>query len=366
MEKETRNERMLSNREDDVFFAQQTPEILRAVCRGLGGEQCSAVHVSQALMVLGQTKAGGRLFAERAFYCVESFLPHEAGQLIRQCMAQHTKQEQLVLLDGRQWNMHVIPVESGAVLVFAEAQRSTAGITLATADLRDRAANLLIQADRLDRLEQPDIAAEIRREAYRMLRSIGHLELLAGAPEGMQWKERSVSSFMKELRKQLKRHAEIRVIAPQGDEKMQADTHLLCAAILSLVSNSLRHGGEQVHVTVSVEMAENSVTFRVDDDGVGIPDAVMQRINSTWEQADALPGGWGLGIPYVRRIAMMHGGLLVYVQMEQTGTHARLRIPLRQSDPAMLESCGVYRRSSANEADIELSSALDAAYFRRD
>ena len=43
-----------------------------------------------------------------------------------------------------------------------------------------------------------------------------------------------------------------------------------------------------------------------------------------------------------------------------------LRIPLRQSDPAMLESCGVYRRSSANEADIELSSALDAAYFRRD
>ena len=148
MEKETRNERMLSNREDDVFFAQQTPEILRAVCRGLGGEQCPAVHISQALMVLGQTKAGGRLFAERAFYCVESFLPHEAGQLIRQCMAQHTEQEQLVLLDGRQWNMHVIPVESGAVLVFAEAQRSTAGVTLVTADLRDRAANLLIQADR--------------------------------------------------------------------------------------------------------------------------------------------------------------------------------------------------------------------------
>ena len=110
----------------------------------------------------------------------------------------------------------------------------------------------------------------------------------AGAPEGMQWKERSVSSFMKELRKQLKRHAEIRVIAPQCDEKMQADTHLLGAAILSLVSNSLRHGGEQVHVTVSVEIAENSVTFRVDDDGAGIPDAVMQRINSTWEQADAL------------------------------------------------------------------------------
>lgn len=366
MEKETRNERMLSNREDDVFFAQQTPEILRAVCRGLCGEQCPAVHVSQALMVLGQTKAGGRLFAECAFYCVESFLPHEAGQLIRQCMAQHTEQEQLVLLDGRQWNMRVIPVESGAVLVFVEAQRSTAGITLATADLRDRAANLLIQADRLDRLEQPDIAAEIRREAYRMLRSIGHLELLAGAPEGMQWKERSVSSFIKELRKQLKRHAEIRVIAPQCDEKMQADTHLLCAAILSLVSNSLRHGGEQVHVTVSVEIAENSVTFRVDDDGAGIPDAVMQRINSTWEQADALPGGWGLGIPYVRRIAMMHGGILVYVQMEQTGTHARLRIPLRQSDPAMLESGCAYRRSSANEADIELSSALDAAYFRRD
>lgn len=93
MEKETRNEQMLSNREDDVFFAQQTPEILRAVCRGLGGEQCPAVYVSQALMVLGETKAGGRLFAERAFYCVESFLPHEAGQLIRQCMAQHTEQE---------------------------------------------------------------------------------------------------------------------------------------------------------------------------------------------------------------------------------------------------------------------------------
>ena len=44
----------------------------------------------------------------------------------------------------------------------------------------------------------------------------------------------SACSHVLFMRKQLKRHAEIRVIAPQCDEKMQADTHLLCAAILSL------------------------------------------------------------------------------------------------------------------------------------
>lgn len=371
MEKDRNGERMLPNCGKEEFFSEQSKEILRAVCRGAGGEQCPAVHVSESLMVLGQTKAGAELFAEAVFYSIESFLPYEANQLIRQCLAQHTEQEQPVLLDGSQWNMRVIPVNSGgAVLVFAALQHNTAGVTLAAADLRDRSASLLMQADYLDEIGHPDVAAEIRREAYRILRSVCHLELLAGAPEGMQWGEHTVSAFIEEMQKQIeRRRAKIQIVPPHGDAKMQADAHLLRSAILSLVSNSLRHGGEQVQVMVSVELTEKNVTFRVDDTGNGISDAVMQRMNNTWEKPDALPGGWGLGIPYARRIAMMHQGLLVYVQTAEAGTHARLRIPLHQNDPELLESSGVYQRiliSANDEVDVELSSALDATHFRRD
>lgn len=371
MENGKKGERMLPNCGEEEFFSEQSEEILRAVCRGIGGKQCPAVYVSESLMVLGQTKAGGELFAEATFYSIESFLPHEANQLIRQCLEQHTEQEQQVLLNDSQWNMRVIPVNGGgAVLVFAALQHNTAGVTLATADLRDRSASLLMRADYLDEIGHADVAAEIRREAYRILRSVCHLELLAGAPEKMQWAEYTISAFMEEMQKQIeRRRAKIRILLPHGDAKMQADAHLLRSAILSLVSNSLRHGGEQVQVAVSVELTEKNVTFRVDDTGVGISDAVMQRMNNTWELQDALPGGWGLGIPYVRRIAMMHRGVLVYVQTAEAGTHARLRIPLRQNKSNLLESSGVYQRifiGGSDEVDIELSSALDAMHFQRD
>lgn len=370
MEKNTRDERILPNCGEEDFFAEQPSEILRAVCRGMGGEECRAVHVSEQLMVLGQTRAGGELFADAVFYSIESFLPRETGELIRQCIGQRTEQELQVLLDGRQWTMRVMPVCDGAVLVFTELHHSTAGVTWAASDLRDRAANLLFRADDLDKLGQPDIAAEIRWEAFRMLRSVNHLELLAGAPECMQWREYSISAFMMQLQEQLEQQrATVSIALPQHDAKMQADAHLLRSALLSLVSNSMRHGGKQVRVRISAEITEDNVTFRVDDNGDGIPDAVMQRMNNTWEQTDALPGGWGLGIPYVRRIAMLHRGLLVYVRTEETGTHARLRLPLRQDESALLESSGVYQRifsDASNEADVELSSVLDASHFRRD
>lgn len=372
MENKTRDEQMLPNCGEKGFFAGQSREILQAVCRGMDGERCPTVHVSEQLMVLGQTKAGGELFADAVFYSIESFLTRETGELIRQCMAQHTEQEQQVQLEGRQWNMRIMPVCDGAVLVFTELRHGSAaaGVTLAASNLRERALGLLFKADDLDKIREHDMAAEIRREAFRILRSANHLELLAGAPEYMRWGEHPISAFIKELQKQLERQRVDVSIAPlPHDANMQADAHLLRAAILSLVSNSLQHGGKPVHVRISVELTENNVTFRVDDDGIGIPDAVMQRMNNTWEQRDALPGGWGLGIPYVRRIAMMHQGLLVYVRAGETGTHARLRIPLQQDESVLLESGGAYQRvfsDASNEADIELSTALDATHFRRD
>ena len=372
MEKDTEREHILPNREGEKVFLEQPPEVLQAICLGLGGEQHPAVYVSRELMVLAQNKASKQLFADALFYSVESFLSPDIRDLIRQCIEEHVEQEQLVFVDGKQWNLRIVPVETGgAVLVFAAAQHQAVGVTAATSDLRDRAANLLLHANRLDHLGQPEIAAEIRREAYRMLRSIEHLELLSGAPEDMMWGTHRLSTFIEETRSQLERqHMDnVTIDMPQHDAAIEADAHLLRSALMSLLSNSLRHGGEQVHVCLSAEVTDQSVTFRVDDDGVGISDTAMQRMNGTWELQDALPGGWGLGIPYVRRIAVMHRGLLVYVRTAEAGTHARLRIPLRRKDAEVLKSNDIYQRvfsNSISEADIELSVVLDAPHFRRD
>lgn len=372
MEKDTEQEHILSNREGETCFLEQPTEVLQAICLGLGGEQRPAVYVSRELMVLARNKAFKQQFVDAVFYSVENVLSLEIRDLIRQCIAEHVEQEQMVFVDGKKWDLRIVPVVGGgAVLVFAAVQRQAVGVTAATADLRDRAANLILQANQLDHLEQPEIAAEIRREAYRILRSIGHLELLSGAPEEMMWGTYRLSSFIEEIRRQLERqHIDnMEIVLPQHDAEIEADAHLLRAALMSLFSNSLRHGGEQVHVRLSAEVTDKSVTFRVDDDGVGISDAAMQRMNSTWELQDALPGGWGLGVPYVRRIAMMHRGLLVYVRTAEAGTHARLRIPLRREDPEVLKSNDIYQRvlsNSISEADIELSVVLDAPHFRRD
>ena len=157
------------------------------------------------------------------------------------------------------------------------------------------------------------------------------------------------------------------VVRAEKEIVFRGDERLICAALMTLISNSLRHGGTDTKLVLSVEQVGNSVSFGVMDYGQGLSDAALERMNDTWEKADAVVGGWGLGVPSARRIAAMHGGLLLFVRRQEGGTAAYLRIPLHIEDAEGMESGSDYQTfltSGVGVSDIELSDALGADAYR--
>ena len=90
----------------------------------------------------------------------------------------------------------------------------------------------------------------------------------------------------------------------------------------------------------------------------------LARMDDSWRQLDALPGDWGLGVPYARRIAELHGGTLLFLRGAADGCRARLTLPLRQE--LGLETVSGYQLNLAGSdaVEVELSGVLELGASR--
>lgn len=359
--------------ETEAFFdgltEGQRGTLLEAICRGLDAEQQPIALVSPQLMVLRQTRTCRNLLEDGVFYSIESVLEPGTCQIIRQCMETGAEQLLPVRIYGHQWDMRIVPTGQGALLLFRDSRPQQVGVTLAAARLRDSASHLLMQADLMDLDGMEKDGAMLRREALRILRQSNHMQLLFGAPEPLHWSECSSKKLLHRVREQLDaRGVPAQVLTPQDDVLFRADEELLLAALMTLVSNSLRHGGADVQLLLYAQRDGKNLRLCVDDDGVGLSPQALARMNNTWRQTDAQVGSWGLGIPYARRIAALHGGMLMFVQREDGGCAARLYLPMQQTEILEMEAEDGYYMSSAaavSAAEIELSDAQDAEQFRK-
>lgn len=93
-----------------------------------------------------------------------------------------------------------------------------------------------------------------------------------------------------------------------------ADETLYIRMLVNLLSNAVSYGGENAHVTVSLECRDGVVTGCVEDDGPGIGEEHLERVWERFYRADSSRTGnsgdnhSGLGLSMVRWIAEAHGG----------------------------------------------------------
>lgn len=116
-------------------------------------------------------------------------------------------------------------------------------------------------------------------------------------------------------------------VAP-GDEPLQltADADQLRQALINLIKNALEAIGPQGHVTLAAAASSAAVEFTVADDGPGLNDE--QRARLFTPGFSSKPGGAGLGLTIVERIAVDHGGAVSAEAVPGGGTRFRLRIPI--------------------------------------
>ena len=130
----------------------------------------------------------------------------------------------------------------------------------------------------------------------------------------------------------------------------------------NLLSNAIKFT-ERGDVKVAVGCEENApgkwlVTVAVSDTGIGMSDAVLQRLFSTFTQADATItrrfGGSGLGLAITRQLARLMGGDVVVASEPGKGSTFTLTF----------EAEAVTEESQANTVDQSLPAISDAQLQR--
>ncbi|MEL6539106.1 MAG: HAMP domain-containing sensor histidine kinase, partial [Bacteroidota bacterium] len=77
----------------------------------------------------------------------------------------------------------------------------------------------------------------------------------------------------------------------------------------NLLENALKYGPESGGTLfLSASQEDTSWTFTIRDQGPGIAQSVLSHIWEPFVQQTSAKGGFGLGLPYVKRIVEAHGG----------------------------------------------------------
>ena len=124
----------------------------------------------------------------------------------------------------------------------------------------------------------------------------------------------------------------IEVDAKATDMPMvMGDTARLHQVLTNLIVNSLKHGGEEAKVRLSIDTDDNHVILEVSDDGVGVREADLPHIFERFYRADTsrtrATGGSGLGLAIVKTIVEAHQGAITVDSTIGQGTLFRIVLP---------------------------------------
>lgn len=101
------------------------------------------------------------------------------------------------------------------------------------------------------------------------------------------------------------------VVEPGPPVPITGDPLLLRQAVANLLQNAVHATPEGGRVAVAVVVEPDRVRFVVTDSGPGVPDWALPRVFERFYTApvgSSPASGTGLGLPFVREVALLHGG----------------------------------------------------------
>ena len=204
------------------------------------------------------------------------------------------------------------------------------------------ASMLLRYGDRMDGPGRQERISEIQEAVARMTRLIDKV-LLTSRLELRRWDLRSdtfdLARWCEEFLDQnigiagQRQRVELRFSAVPP--RVAMDQRVIEIALQNLLSNALKYSASDAPVLLEINGATDGwVEFRVQDYGIGIPDADLPHILDSFYRGSNVGdvNGTGLGLALVKNCTDMHGGTLDIQSSIGRGTSIRMRLPdwLRQ------------------------------------
>lgn len=130
--------------------------------------------------------------------------------------------------------------------------------------------------------------------------------------------------------------------AKKSKLRVMGDPGLLQVAVSNLIANAVKYSPDGTRVGVGVRSAKGFVEIAITDQGVGIPEADLDRVFERFYRVDPArsraTGGTGLGLAIVKHVVGNHGGDVRVWSQPGKGSTFTIRLP---------------------EADTELTTALE-------
>ncbi len=117
-------------------------------------------------------------------------------------------------------------------------------------------------------------------------------------------------------------------LAPNA--KIIGETFLLRQAFSNLLDNAIDFSPENGVIDLALETVRGQHIFSVKDCGPGIPDYALPRIFERFyslARPSTQSKSTGLGLPFVREVALLHGGSVTLENAPQGGALAKLTLP---------------------------------------
>jgi signal transduction histidine kinase len=111
--------------------------------------------------------------------------------------------------------------------------------------------------------------------------------------------------------------------------EIYADPDMLEIAMLNLLENACKYSSPQSRIVVEVVNDAACSGFSVTDEGIGISESQQEEIFNDYVRLDnPSQPGLGLGLAFVRRIMLAHGGDVRLVSVPGSGSTFTLQFPL--------------------------------------
>jgi len=126
-------------------------------------------------------------------------------------------------------------------------------------------------------------------------------------------------------------HIALAATVPEGLPPILADRAMLSQALLNLLQNAAKYGGEPREIDLTCRLDNGRVELMVGDKGPGIPRRESRRIFERFyridDRLDRKQEGSGLGLAIVRHVVQAHGGQVTVRNRPEGGAEFSILIP---------------------------------------
>ena len=143
-----------------------------------------------------------------------------------------------------------------------------------------------------------------------MARELHRARLSGGGPVGSSFEVRGQLAVLVDVLQRLhaERHISIELDAP--DEALPVDREDMLELFGNLLDNACKWAQGRVRVQVAPAGAGGQLVFSVEDDGPGVPEALLGQLGTAGLRTDESRPGHGLGLAIVSDIVAQYGGTL--------------------------------------------------------